>query len=99
LPPADRAGAVFVSDAIATLRRVQYWAGIYSGQQDRANPLFSSRKAAMRDLEHRIREMTKEDIRQVGETGPTIDSIEVAEFESHDALKQWLSEKASAFLP
>jgi hypothetical protein len=44
-------------------------------------------------------EMTKEEIRRVGETGPTIDSIEVAEFESHDALKQWLSEKASAFMP
>jgi hypothetical protein len=45
-----------------------------------------------------VREMTKEEIRQVGETGPTIDSIEVAEFESHDALKQWLSKKAPAFM-
>jgi hypothetical protein len=44
-----------------------------------------------------LREMSEEGIRQVGETGPTIDSIEVAEFESHDALKQWLSKKASAF--
>jgi hypothetical protein len=50
---------------------------------------------------HRIvwmREMTEEEIRQVGETGPTIDSIEVAEFESHAELKEWLSEKAPAFL-
>jgi hypothetical protein len=50
---------------------------------------------------HRIlwlREMTEEDIRQVGDTGPTIDSIEVAEFESHDALKEWLSKKAPAFV-
>src|SRR5579872_2899432 len=33
-----------------------------------------------------IREMSEEDIRQVGESGPTIDRIEVAEFESQDAL-------------
>lgn len=44
-------------------------------------------------------EMSKEDVRRVGETGPTIDSIEVAEFESHDALKEWLSTKSSAFVP
>jgi hypothetical protein len=46
-----------------------------------------------------VREMTEEEIRQVGETEPTIDSIEVAEFESHAALKEWLSKKAPAFLP
>jgi Sigma-70 region 2 len=49
---------------------------------------------------HRIvwmREMTEEEIRQVGETGPTIDSIEVAEFESHAELKEWLSSNAPAF--
>jgi hypothetical protein len=45
-----------------------------------------------------VREMTEEEIRQVGETEPTIDSIEVAEFESHGALKEWLSQKAPAFL-
>ncbi|HTU23457.1 MAG TPA: hypothetical protein VMG10_35805 [Gemmataceae bacterium] len=45
-----------------------------------------------------IREMSEEDIRQVGETGPTIDSIEVAEFESQGALKEWLTEHAPAFL-
>jgi hypothetical protein len=45
-----------------------------------------------------IREMTKEEIRKVGEAGPTIDSIDIAEFESHDALKEWLKKKASAFL-
>ena len=42
--------------------------------------------------------MTEEEIRQVGETEPTIDSIEVAEFESHAALKEWLSQKAPAFM-
>jgi hypothetical protein len=45
-----------------------------------------------------IREMSEEEIRQVGETGPTIDSIEVAGFESHADLKEWLSKKAPAFL-
>src|SRR4029077_6633270 len=45
-----------------------------------------------------VREMSDEEIRKVGESGPTIDSIEIAEFESHDALKHWLKEKAPAFL-
>jgi hypothetical protein len=43
--------------------------------------------------------MTEEEIRRVGETEPTIDTIEVGEFESHAALKEWLSKKAPAFLP
>ena len=45
-----------------------------------------------------IREMSEEEIRQVGETGPTIDSIQIAEFESHAALKEWLSKTAPAFV-
>ncbi len=45
-----------------------------------------------------VREMTEEDIRQVGEKGPTIDSIELAEFESQADLKQWLRKKAPAFV-
>ncbi len=45
-----------------------------------------------------VREMTEDDIRQVGETGPTIDSIQVMEFESHEALKEWLGKTAPAFL-
>lgn len=45
-----------------------------------------------------IREMSPEEIRQVGDKGPTIDSIEAAGFESHDALKDWLRRKAPAFL-
>ena len=44
-----------------------------------------------------IREMTPAEIREVGETGPTIDRIEVAEFESHAALKEWLTANAPAF--
>ena len=50
---------------------------------------------------HRIvwmREMSEEEIRQVGETGPTIDRIEVAEFESNAELKAWLEANAPAFL-
>ena len=45
-----------------------------------------------------VKEMTEEEIRQVGETGPTIDSIQVMEFESHAALKDWLGKTAPAFL-
>lgn len=49
---------------------------------------------------HRIlwlKEMSEDEIRQVGEKSPTIDSITVAEFESHAELKEWLGEHAPAF--
>ncbi len=46
-----------------------------------------------------IREMGEEDIHQTGENGPTIDSIEVADFDSHDTLKEWLVANAPEFLP
>jgi hypothetical protein len=45
-----------------------------------------------------VREMTEDEIRNVGDTEPSIDSIEIAEFESHAALKEWLSKKAPAFM-
>ncbi len=45
-----------------------------------------------------IREMSKDEIREVGEAGPTIDKIEVGAFESHADLKKWLEAKAPAFL-
>jgi hypothetical protein len=45
-----------------------------------------------------LREMSEDDIRKTGDTGPTIDSIEVAEFESHSELKEWLGQHAPAFL-
>ena len=45
-----------------------------------------------------LREMAEEEIRQVGEAGPTIDGIEIKEFESHEALKEWLNTTAPAFL-
>jgi hypothetical protein len=44
-----------------------------------------------------IREMSEDDIKSVGETGPTVDSIKVAEFESHSDLKDWLSNNAPTF--
>lgn len=46
-----------------------------------------------------VREMGEEDIRETGESGPTIDSIEIAEFELHGALKEWLGRTAPSFLP
>jgi hypothetical protein len=45
-----------------------------------------------------IREMAEADIKQVGDTGPTIDSIQVQEFESQADLKDWLGKNAPAFL-
>ena len=44
-----------------------------------------------------LREMTPAEIREVGESGPTIDSIEVAEFESHTAIREWIGKHAPAF--
>ena len=44
-----------------------------------------------------LREMSEEEIRQVGETGPTIDRIQVAEFESAKKhLKEWLEKDSSS---
>lgn len=45
-----------------------------------------------------IREMSEEDIRQVGDDGPTIDRITVADFESHQVLTDWLKTNAPGFL-
>ena len=45
-----------------------------------------------------IREMSEDEIRKVGDAGPTIDSIEVAEFESHGDLLHWVREHAPGFL-
>jgi len=44
-----------------------------------------------------VREMGEEDILQAEDRASTIDSIDVAEFESHEALKGWLTENAPAF--
>jgi hypothetical protein len=45
-----------------------------------------------------IREMTPEEIERVGEVGPTIDSIEIQEFTSQDALQAWLKTHAPVFV-
>jgi hypothetical protein len=45
-----------------------------------------------------VREMTDEEIRHVGETEPTIDSIQVAGFESQAALRQWVNQNAALFM-
>ena len=44
-----------------------------------------------------VREMSEADIAEVGENGPTIDRIKVAEFQSHQELKEWLEQNARAF--
>ena len=46
-----------------------------------------------------VREMSKEEIEQIGDRGPTIDSIEVVEFESQQEIREWLTKQAAAFLP
>ena len=46
-----------------------------------------------------MREMTEDEIRRVGESGPTIDSIQVVEFESNADLLKWLEGHAPSFLP
>lgn len=45
-----------------------------------------------------VKEMTEEEVRQAGESVPTIDSIQVAEFETPAALKQWVGAHAPSFL-
>jgi hypothetical protein len=45
-----------------------------------------------------IREMAETEIRLVGEFSPTIDRIEVAEFDSNKELREWLKSTAPGFL-
>jgi len=45
-----------------------------------------------------VREMSKEELRKTGNDGPTIDHIEVAEFDSHEELREWLKRNAPAFV-
>jgi hypothetical protein len=45
-----------------------------------------------------VREMEEEELRLAGEGEPTIDSIEVAEFESQEGLRDWLKTNAPAFV-
>ena len=45
-----------------------------------------------------VREMSDDGIQGTAEDGPTVDCIEIAEFESHDTLKQWLGQNAPSFI-
>lgn len=45
-----------------------------------------------------VREMSEAEIRHIGDAGPTIDSICIQEFTSHDAMNEWLQVTAPAFL-
>jgi hypothetical protein len=45
-----------------------------------------------------VREMDEQELRRVGERGPTIDRIEVAEFEGQEELREWLKKAAPAFV-
>ncbi len=45
-----------------------------------------------------VREFAEEELRQAREGEPTIDQIEVAEFESSDELREWLKQAVPVFL-
>jgi hypothetical protein len=45
-----------------------------------------------------VREMHEQELRQVGEGGPTIDRIEIAEFETQEEVQAWIARHASAFV-
>lgn len=45
-----------------------------------------------------VREMDEDELRKIGQAGPTIDKIEVGEFDSQDEIKEWLKGTAPGFL-
>jgi hypothetical protein len=45
-----------------------------------------------------VREMDEAELRQVGESGPTIDRIDIAEFETAEERREWLKKRAPAFV-
>lgn len=45
-----------------------------------------------------VREMDEDELRKVGQGGPTIDRIEVAEFDSHQEMNDWLRKVAPVFV-
>jgi len=45
-----------------------------------------------------VREMDEDELRKVPSGEPTIDRIEVADFESHEELNAWVQKKAPGFL-
>jgi hypothetical protein len=42
--------------------------------------------------------MSEDESRQLEETGPTIDSIDLVDFGSHEPLKELVDKKASGFV-
>jgi hypothetical protein len=44
-----------------------------------------------------VREMGEDELRQVGQSGPTIDKIEMEEFESQDEQRAWLNKVVHGF--
>ncbi len=46
-----------------------------------------------------IREMSEKEIREIGNEGPTVDRIEIGEFESQAELRSWLTTKRLASCP
>jgi hypothetical protein len=45
-----------------------------------------------------IREMSEEENRKAGDSGPTIDSIQISEFTSNEAMREWLTTTAPGFV-
>ena len=45
-----------------------------------------------------VREMDQDELRQTGEAEPTVDRIEVAEFQTAEGQQEWLTQRAPAFL-
>ena len=62
--------------------------------------LFQStvRKFAREQIRPYVREMDEDELRQAGSLEPTIDRIEVVEFESQEEQREWLAKHAPAFL-
>jgi len=45
-----------------------------------------------------VREMEEEELQKTGDKGPTIDCIEIGEFESQDEVREWVKTHAPGFI-
>lgn len=45
-----------------------------------------------------VREMDEDELRRAGEGEPTVDAIDAATFDAHEKLREWVRQKAPAFL-
>ena len=50
------------------------------------------------ELVRTVREMDKDEVSKTPEGQPTIDHIDIAEFESPDEQREWLNQHAPAFV-